>query len=135
MYATQENGLTLWRPNPRKDLPNHLWPIVTPESYTINIPLASKNYKQAYCIKDSNWASDLISHRSVGGTVIILAGASVIYKTFIQRVVALSSTEAEFYALAEAGKMTLYLRLVLADLNFEQMDPTTVLKITVLVSI
>ena len=43
----------------------------------------------------------------------MFGGVSVIYKTIIQRVVALSSTEAEFFALGEAGKLTLYLRLVL----------------------
>ena len=58
----------------------------------------------------------------------MFGGASVIYKNIIQRVVALSSTEAEFYALGEAEKLTLYLRLVLRDLDLEQSDPTTIYK-------
>ena len=56
----------------------------------------------------------------------MFGGESVIYKTIIQCVVALSSTEAEFYALVGAGKLTLYLRLVLKDLDLEQHDPTTI---------
>ena len=66
------------------------------------------------------------SRRSVSGMTIHFAGAAVIYKTIIQRVIALSSTEAEFYALAEEGKLVLYLRMVLADLGFVQIEPTAV---------
>ena len=58
----------------------------------------------------------------------MFSGASVIYKTITQCVVALSSTEAEFYALDEAGKSSLYLCLVLVDRNLEQVEPTTVYK-------
>ena len=53
-------------------------------------------------------------------------GASIIYKTILQRTIALLSTEAEFYALADAGKATLYMRSVLHDLNITQHQPTVI---------
>ena len=62
----------------------------------------------------------------MSGITINLAGACVIYKTIIQQIVALSSTKAEFYALAEAGKLVLYLRMVLRDLHLEQVNPTSI---------
>ena len=54
----------------------------------------------------------------------MLNGATVVYKTMLQHTSALSSTEANFYALAEAGKITLYVRSVLRDLNMPQNDAT-----------
>ena len=50
----------------------------------------------------------------------MLYGGSIVYKTILQRTIALLSTKAEFYALVEAGKITLLLRSVLYDLNLEQ---------------
>ena len=56
----------------------------------------------------------------------MLGGAAIVYKTVLQKTIALSSTEAEFYALTEAGKMILYIRFVLADLDISQQYPTIV---------
>ena len=109
LQATAKRGLIFWRPNPYKGLPYHTWPVCFHESYKVNIPKESADPYKAYCVKDSSWATDINSRRSVSGIHIMFGGASVIYKTIIQRVVALSSTEAEFYALGEAGKLTLYL--------------------------
>lgn len=51
---------------------------------------------------------------------IIFGGAAAVYKTILQRTIALSSTEAEFYALTEAGKLALYVRHILKDLGIVQ---------------
>ena len=58
------------------------------------------------------------TRRSVGG--IMMVGATIVYKIILQRAVALSSTEAEFYALSEAGKLTLYVRSILDELGISQ---------------
>ena len=55
----------------------------------------------------------------------MLAGGVIAYKSKYQATVALSSTEAEFTAAAEAGKTILYLRSVLQELGFPQYQPTT----------
>ena len=54
------------------------------------------------------------------------AGGVVCYKTKYQETIALSSTEAEFVALCDAGKVVLYARSILDDLNVPQ-DNATVL--------
>ena len=43
-----------------------------------------------------------------------------------QKAIALSSTEAEFYALCETGKMTLYVRSILDELGISQLAATQV---------
>ena len=53
----------------------------------------------------------------------MLAEGGIVYKTKFQSGVSLSSTEAEFTAAAEAGKMALYLRSILKKLGFPQYIP------------
>ena len=48
----------------------------------------------------------------------------VCYKTKYQETIALSSTETEFVALCDAGKMVLYARSILNDLNAPQYKAT-----------
>jgi hypothetical protein len=50
----------------------------------------------------------------------MMAGGVIAYKSKYQPTIALSSTEAEFTAAAEAGKTTLYLRSILYELGFSQ---------------
>jgi hypothetical protein len=53
---------------------------------------------------DSNWAGDKDNHKSITGFIIFLLGAPILWRSKAQASVALSSTEAEFYALSEAAK-------------------------------
>jgi hypothetical protein len=56
-----------------------------------------------------------------------IAGGTVLYKTKYQDTVALSSTEAEFTAAAEASKYILYVRSILDQLGIPQDAATPVL--------
>ena len=109
LYATKSEGLTYWRSQRNHHLPSHAHPNLSHESYNINLPEEFHINGLAYGYADSDWAGDRKSCRSVSGISIHLNGASIIYKTILQRTIVLSTTEAEFYALAEAGKITLYL--------------------------
>ena len=124
LNATKSEGITYWRPDKNKDLPYRPLPIVSPEQYDVKISEEHHNQEQVYGMVDSDWAGDIKTRKSVSGVVLMLAGAAVIYKTILQRTIAMSSTEAEFYALADAGKLTLYLRSVMSDLNIEQYHAT-----------
>jgi hypothetical protein len=75
---------------------------------------------------DSDWGSDRQHRRSISGIVFMLAGAAIFYKTRYQPTVALSSTEAEFAAAADAGKAALYLGSILHELGVEQLLPTVI---------
>ena len=53
---------------------------------------------------DSDWAGDKNDRHSVSGYVIFVMGVAVLWKSRLQRVVSLSSSEAEYYAISEAAK-------------------------------
>ena len=124
LHATKFDGITYWRPTPNKTLPQLNLPTPMSENYNIHLPKEHDTPAKAFGYVDSDWAADTRSRKSVSGIVIILAGATVIYKTILQKTIALSSTEAEFYALVEAGKLVLYLRSILDDLFIHQTDAT-----------
>ena len=74
---------------------------------------------------DSDWGNDKAHRRSVTGMAHMLAGGVIAYKSKYQATVALSSTEAEFTAAAEAGKTIPCVRSILKELGYEQCNPTT----------
>ncbi|KAK2578490.1 hypothetical protein KPH14_002051 [Odynerus spinipes] len=67
---------------------------------------------------DADWGNCGIDRKSYTGYVFLLSGAAVSWKAQKQRTVALSSTEAEYIALAEAAKEAKYLRNLLMELGF-----------------
>ena len=56
----------------------------------------------------------------------MLGGGHIASKTKFQPTVSLSSTEPEFTAAQEAGKMALYLRSILKELGYKQLMPTLI---------
>ena len=81
-----------------------------------------QNYLHGFV--DSDWAGDVSHRRSITGIAIFYGGAVIAYKSKFQKTVALSSTEAEFSAACEAGKIILYLRTILEELGMEQEKAT-----------
>ena len=53
---------------------------------------------------DSDWAGDKDTRLSTSGFIIFWMGVPIVWRSKAQRVVALSSSEAEYYALSEAAK-------------------------------
>ena len=126
LNATRDHGLTHWRPAPNSNHP-HVDPPVP-----ITAPSALQGFPETHAATklhgyvDSDWGSDRQHRRSISGIVFMLAGAAIFYKTRYQPTVALSSTEAEFAAAADAGKAALYLRSILQELGVEQLLPTVI---------
>ena len=75
---------------------------------------------------DSDWAGDQDHRRSQGGCMVFVGGNLVSCKSILQRIVALSSMEAEYIAACEAAKEVIWFRRVLEDLGFPQGGPTTI---------
>jgi len=73
---------------------------------------------------DSDWAGDNKHRQSVSGIAVLLGGTVVAYKSKLQRTIATSSTEAEFSAACDAGKIILYLRTILEELEIDQNKAT-----------
>ncbi|KAI2512018.1 hypothetical protein MHU86_2306 [Fragilaria crotonensis] len=123
---TREDGLIYWRPQPRVDLPAVAAPV--PRSHLHNrLPVHPQSPILLLAYSNSDWGSDTSHRRSVSGTIILLSGPTVLFSTKYQKAIALSSTEAEFVSVSDAGKSALYLRALLNDLGFDQSDPTTLL--------
>ena len=65
-------------------------------------------------------------YRSITGIVFTYCGGAIAYGSKTQTITAGSSTEAEFIAAHTACKIARYLRQVLKQLDFEQVDPTPI---------
>lgn len=66
---------------------------------------------------DADWASCNIDRRSYTGYCFVLSGCVISYESRKQRTVALSSTESEYMALAEACKEAIYLSNLMSELG------------------
>lgn len=74
----------------------------------------SKQKLNAYT--DSDWAGDIEDRRSQSGSVIVLAGGAISWKSKKQPTVSLSTMEAEYIALSEVSKE--YLKRLLSHMQF-----------------
>ena len=78
---------------------------------------ASKPVNKPLGYSDADWAGELPGRKSTSGWTFMLNGAAISWSSRTQSVVALSTTEAEYYALCDATKEALYVRKLLAELN------------------
>ncbi|CAL5346390.1 unnamed protein product [Camellia sinensis] len=65
-------------------------------------------------------AGDLDGRKSTSGLLFTFAGGAVSWQSKLQKCVALSTTEAEYIAAAEAGKEMLWLKRFLQELGLKQ---------------
>jgi hypothetical protein len=89
-----------------------------------NKKLSSTIDLNGYC--DSDWAGDHISRKSTTGYVFTINGSPVVWYSKKQQVNALSSTEAEYVASAEAVKECLWLKQLLTDIGCHIESPTVI---------
>ena len=127
LVATRKDGIYFWRAKPLMTLPEHPLPICAtslhgPLPPTITRPQHAPLNINAYA--DSDWATCTKTRRSFSGIIVQLAGGTIAYKTKLQPTVALSSTEAEFMAACDAGKMILFIRSIMWDLGIPQQAAT-----------
>ncbi|KAG7532793.1 Reverse transcriptase RNA-dependent DNA polymerase [Arabidopsis thaliana x Arabidopsis arenosa] len=71
-----------------------------------------------YC--DADHGADLDKRRSITGLVFTLGGNTISWKSGLQRVVALSSTESEYMSLTEAVKEAIWLKGLLREFGYDQ---------------
>jgi hypothetical protein len=75
-----------------------------------------------YC--DADWAGNTIDRRSTGGYVFLMGEGPISWQSKRQKTQALSSTEAEYMALASATKEALWLRVLITGLRRSTTAPT-----------
>eukprot|EP00804_Cyclotella_cryptica_P030736 CCRYP_009176-RA/>CCRYP_009176-RA protein AED:0.05 eAED:-0.06 QI:0/-1/0/1/-1/1/1/0/645 len=127
LVATRKDGIYFWRATPQMDLPEQPIPIC---ATSLHGPLPPDVHRpnhdclQLHAYTDSDWATCTKTRRSFSGIIVQLAGGTIAYKTKMQPTVALSSTEAEFMAACDTGKMILFIRSILWDLGIPQQAAT-----------
>ena len=125
LALTKARGIHYWRNQPNTMLQNTPPDIpITAEDRLSKFPTTA-NTEQMFSYVDADWGNDKVHRRSITGMAHMMAGGVIAYKSKYQATVALSSTEAEFTAAAEAGKTILYLRSILYELGYQQYKPTT----------
>jgi hypothetical protein len=75
---------------------------------------------------DADWGGHTETRRSTTGYVFYLAGAAISAHSSLQKPVALSSCEAEYYALSSACQDAVFLRALLDEGGMPQKDPTII---------
>jgi hypothetical protein len=75
---------------------------------------------------DADWAGQPDDRRSTSGQIYMLNNACVTWGARTQKCVALSTAEAEWYALADAGKSALWLRKLFTDIGMRCHNPTRI---------
>ena len=121
VYITRHDGIYFWRTKSRDELPVGPFPTVNSNMSDLLLdgrPQHDANIAVAY--GDSDWATCVKTRRSFSGICIQLAGGAIAYKTKFQPTIALSSTEAEFMAACDVGRMCLFVRSILWDLDIPQ---------------
>jgi hypothetical protein len=122
LYKTRSDGLHFWCTSPylafTKVLSHHSLDMTRPEI----------NANTTHIYSDSDWATCVKTRHSFTSICMRLASGTIAYKTRFQPTVALSSTEAESMAACDTGKMSLYIRSILWDLNIPQEAATITYK-------
>ena len=127
LNATKNEGIHYWRDAPRSDLPYHPNPECKQDTNYDEHSISTRrqdNKELLVGAVDSDYAGDTTHRRSVTGIILKLAGGTVLYKSKFQDTCAMSSTEAEFTAAAEAGKYILYVRSLLEQIGIPQHHAT-----------
>ena len=91
------------------------------------VPTTLRGYLQNVGCSDADWASDIADRKSISGYSFYFEGSLVSWSAVKQKSIALSSTEAEYYAMTHAFKEALWIRSFLEFLNFPIPRPFPIL--------
>ena len=75
---------------------------------------------------DADWSGAIDGRQSTGGWLFMMGGAPISWSSKRQASVSQSSCESEYYALSEAGKEGVWLRLLLQELGHISAAPTII---------
>ena len=91
------------------------------------IEYVCQSEKRCIGYSDSDWGGDIVDRKSTSGYVFQIAGGSISWRSKKQGMVALSTAEAEYVALASATQEALWLNQLLAEINYESSDEPMVI--------
>jgi Reverse transcriptase (RNA-dependent DNA polymerase) len=90
-------------------------------------PSSLQGFMQSVGCSDADWASDSVDRKSISGYSFYFLGSLVSWSAVKQKSIALSSTEAEYYAMTHAFKEALWMRVFLGLLSFPVPRPFPIL--------
>jgi len=122
LRAAKDFGICCWKETLDPRLPTVALPSPCSNETDVNLTHDTSHIPSRALLGyvDSDWASDMRHRRSVSGIGFKLAGGVVACKTCVQSTVSTSSSEAEFQAASDAGKMALCIRSMLDELGVPQ---------------
>lgn len=83
-----------------------------------------KNVLIGYC--DADFAGCPDTRRSTTGTLFLLNSAPITWRSRLQKPIAQSTAEAEYYAAGHASRDNVWLREILSELGICKLDPTLI---------
>ena len=122
LRRTKDWGIIYWRTKPVESLPRVDFEEPPLEEGLPEYP--QPDPFELIGLVDAAYATDQKTRKSITGFVFQLAGGAIAYKSKLQPVVAVSSSECELYAAVHAAKVAKYLRTILHELDFTQQKPT-----------
>ena len=100
------------------------------DTKTMGLKLEPNSFKKAswdlFCYSDSDYAGNPDTRRSVTGFVLFVRNVPVCWRSKAQRIVTLSSTEAEWYALSEAVKEVIFVVQLIESIGIQIQLPVIV---------
>ena len=96
-------------------------------SSSSRVPPSLSGYLQNVGCSDADWASDAVDRKSISGHSFYFQGSLVSLSAVKQNSIALSSTEAKYYAMTHAFKEGLWLHTFLEVLKFPVPHPFAIL--------
>lgn len=114
--------------NPHKEHEAGIKHVLRYLASTIDLKLVYKcTGKMVEGYADADWGSNALDRKSYSGYAFYLRGSAFSWSSKRQNCVALSSTEAEYIAMAAAAKEAAYLRSILGELGvYDQQQPIVV---------
>jgi hypothetical protein len=91
------------------------------------LPASLSGYIKSMGCSDADLASDTVDQKSISGYSFYFQGFLVSWSSVKQKSIALSSTEAEYYAMTHAFKEALWLHVFLSFLDFPVLCPFPIL--------
>ena len=124
---TKDKGLVYWRAKIRNDLEYRIQETTSIDIVAPNDPWPEKenNPFEIVTAVDCSYAT-CTKGRSMTGVLIWFGGHLVCWKTKVQPVVAVSSTEGELIAACFAGKAVKFVRTIVTQIGFPQENGTII---------
>lgn len=114
-------------PSAMKELKRIINFVIKTKHFGLKIePTTNSDYWYLNVYSDSDWAGDQDNRHSISGFIIFFMGVPIMWKSKAQKAVALSSSEAEYYAMSEAAKEIRFIVTLLESMTIKVQKPIIV---------